>query len=281
MCPYCKNIKVTQICNVNGYRIVRCNECSLAFTDIPPINVRKFNQETYNAAYINNYQLRGSLIKNRFREKLQLIERYKSGGALLDIGCSLGYFLQVVSESSRHKWKLFGAEINPKLVSLARRNVSADIKVSELPRLPFKDESFDVVTCFDVLEHSRSIKENIQEIKRVLKDDGIILIQSPNYMSLMQMLTLSRWDWWTPPDHAVHFTPSTLEKILNNAGFNVRYIKTYQYRADFLSNIKGVLFKPKFMKVLFYLLKPMLLLVDYITSKIKFGGLILLIAEKK
>lgn len=279
MCPYCNKSYIKQYIKVNDFNIVKCANCGLVFTQIKS-QPKKINDIVYNDVYMSNYELRKSTIKNRFREKFNIIQNFKRGGNLLDIGCSVGYFLQTAEESSQYKWKLYGAEINNSLVEVAKKNTKADVKHCGLPKLLYTDNTFDVVTCFDVLEHSSDIIKNLSEINRVLINDGILVLQCPNYASLMQVLTRNKWDWWTPPDHLIHFSKYSLIKILNDNGFIVDYTKTYEYTNDYLSNIKGALF-PKYLKPIYFLLIPIFVIFEKIAGLIGYGGLTLIIAKKK
>lgn len=280
MCPYCLLKVGVPFLRVNNLRIVKCANCSLVYTSLATINLKNINSTTYDFAYIKNYERRKDIIKARFLEKVRLIEGYKQGGSLLDVGCSLGYFLQIVQQKARHAWQLFGFEANSALAKMAKSDTKANIKVGALPKLAYKAKEFDVVTCFDVLEHSQNLKENLKEIRRVLKDDGLMVVQSPNYKSLMQLLTRDKWDWWSPPDHVLHFTPQTLTMALTKNGFDPIYKTTYEYTDDYLANIKGVIFSHKITRPLYYLLCPLLMLTEKIASVFGYGALILVIAQK-
>lgn len=281
MCPYCNQEKSNLIIIVKGYKVVSCTNCFLVYTKNFKINSKKINFEVYDKKYVENYELRKSFIKFGFVQKLQILEKYKHGGTLLDVGCSLGYFLQVVAAASRYKWKLFGSEMNSKLGKIAAKQSNAQVSTESLPKLGYINQQFDVVTCFDVLEHSQHIRKNISEINRILKDDGVLLVQCPNYRSLMQYLTGDKWDWWAPPDHILHFSPQTLSRVLEENGFRIVYKKTYEHQVDFLSNIKGALFKTRIMKFLYYLLVPIFVLNEKIAALLGYGGLILIVAKKK
>lgn len=280
MCPYCLSKASDVILRVKGYSILKCSSCFLVYTDTAPGDFKNINSSTYDSNYVKNYERRKDIIKARFLEKVRLIEGYKQGGSLLDVGCSLGYFLQIAQQKARHAWQLFGFEANSTLAKMAKSDTKANIKVGALPKLAYKDKEFDVVTCFDVLEHSQNLKENLKEIRRVLKDDGLVVVQSPNYKSLMQLLTRDTWDWWSPPDHVLHFTPQTLTMALTKNGFGPIYKTTYEYTDDYLANIKGVIFPHKITRPLYYLLGPLLMLAEKIASVFGYGALILVIAKK-
>ncbi|MGA8765327.1 MAG: class I SAM-dependent methyltransferase, partial [Candidatus Sulfotelmatobacter sp.] len=86
----------------------------------------------------------------RWHGHRERISRYKQGGAILDIGCSSGGFLGTMKGGT---WKLYGIEMEASTAERARFNTGAEIFVGDALDAPFPAETFDVVTCFDVLEH--------------------------------------------------------------------------------------------------------------------------------
>ena len=118
------------------------------------------------------------------------------------------------------------------------------------------------------------------EIKRVLKKDGILVIQAPNYKSLMALFTGSHWDWWAPPDHVLHFSFAFLINYLERHDFMIINKFTYERSKDFLSNIKGRMSGNYFLKSAFFLIKPILLLIERVGWLCNFGALSFIVARK-
>lgn len=277
-CPLCGSTIIKEYIEVKGWKIDKCLSCGIIYTGLRNKKLEK--KSFYGKEYVEGYQLRETELKERFWQHLLRIERYKQGGRLLDVGCSLGYFLQVV-EQSKHSWKVVGVEPNTQFIPYAKQWVHGRIVKGTMSRLPFKNNSFACVTCFDVLEHDNSLHKNIQEIKRVLKGGGILVIQSPNCRSLMTFLTKDKWDWWAAPDHVLHFSFSFLIDYLKQNGFDVLEGFTYENSRDFFSNIKGAIGKNYFIKLLFYLLTPILLLLERISWFFNFGALSFVILRKR
>ncbi len=210
---------------------------------------------------------------------MTLISALKKRGKLLDVGCGTGYFLKYLKENYP-TWKIFGIEPSDLLRKVASDNIGINIKIGTLDRIPFPDEYFDVVTCNDVLEHSAKLRENILELKRVLKPNGILFVQAPNYSSVMAYITGKKWDWWCVPDHLLHFSYSFLISYLKKNGLTIINSYTYEDQIDYLSNIKGVFSKNYFTKAVFILLIPLLLLIERLGWFANYGGLTVVIAKK-
>ncbi|MBU1327246.1 class I SAM-dependent methyltransferase [Patescibacteria group bacterium] len=273
----CGHNKLIFYKSVNRWQIYRCDNCGLLITVVNQ-GSGNINKDIYNDRYIKAYEEKKDELKKRFLKQFELIRKYKKGGKILDIGCGLGYFLQVV-ENDR-AWTAYGLEINKKLALLAKKNTVADIHIGSLNALPYDKNSMDCITCFDVLEHDIDLYRNLINIRRILKTKGIIVIQCPNYKSLMQYLSGSHWDWWSPPDHILHLTPKTLTTYLRRCGFSILYSTTYEPTRDFWYNVKFALCRNVFCKLILYTFAPTLLVIKYISDVLGYGALTFIIAIK-
>ena len=106
----------------------------------------------------------------------------------LDFGCSAGTFIGCLNP----KKKSIGVDISIDQINYAKKEYKRkkhNFFLSKLP-LPFDDESFDVVTFLEVIEHCDDIQNNkiIKEIYRLLKPNGILIITTPNYSSFWPQL---------------------------------------------------------------------------------------------
>jgi 2-polyprenyl-3-methyl-5-hydroxy-6-metoxy-1,4-benzoquinol methylase len=164
-----------------------------------------------------------------FRKGLSLIERYKSEGKLLDVGCALGVFLHLARERG---WEVYGVDISRYAASYARDVLGFEVFAGELAEVQFPEKWFDVITLWDVLEHFPDPSRQLQEIRRILKDDGIILMNTPNEAGLLRLLAgmifrLSGGKISYPvrklyhPFHLHYFTQQTLQALLGKNGFTL------------------------------------------------------------
>jgi SAM-dependent methyltransferase len=102
--------------------------------------------------------------------------------SLLDVGCNVGAWLSVCAQRfpTAH---LAGVEINPSALLAAQQNVPrAELRQAGVESLPFPDESFDYVTCLEVLEHvppDRRV-EGFREMRRVLRSGGDLILAVPH-----------------------------------------------------------------------------------------------------
>lgn len=111
-----------------------------------------------------------------WNEMLKLIERFRKNGRLLDVGSAYGLFVNV---ASRH-FESYGIDISRFAVKKSKEYCKGNISRASAVDLPFKDESFDVVTVLDTLEHVSNFNDCLRDVVRALKKGGVLLLQLPN-----------------------------------------------------------------------------------------------------
>ncbi len=110
---------------------------------------------------------------------IKMVAHYE--GAILDVGCGRGFLLQKLSKRVESGAKLFGIDISPKLVEIAKsNNPEADIQVGDAEALPYPDNSFNFVFMTEALEHMLDFSKALSEIRRVLRPRGILVVTVPN-----------------------------------------------------------------------------------------------------
>lgn len=103
----------------------------------------------------------------------------KQNSSLLDVGCGSGILIKYLLDANRGM-KLFGLDITPKMVEVAKRkfanNPSVEITLGSAVKMPYKDNSFDYVTCASSFHHHPDPLKSAKEMVRVLKPGGKLLI---------------------------------------------------------------------------------------------------------
>ncbi len=114
----------------------------------------------------------GNRVKLSYKWTSEKVER------LLDAGCSYGYGTKFLAEKANETWAI---DINPEHIEIARsRYPRVNFAVANLERLPFEDEIFDATILNDVLEHTDDPIAALNEIYRVTKPNGFIIISVPH-----------------------------------------------------------------------------------------------------
>lgn len=290
-CFNCNSTSVILYKKIDNYSIYQCSVCKLLLTDNDKSLRNSINKKTYSQNYINDYlKYRKKDLIRSFKGDLVDIEKRKFGGNILDIGCGPGLLLYVFKKYSKYPWKLFGIDINVKSINVAHKIINANYKVMPVNKIDYVDNFFDCICCYDILEHLISIDDSLNQIKRVLKPDGLLVIQVPNYLSLMQMLSKEDWDWWCVPDHVLHFNIYTIKTILEQHGFKIVKLRTRNSANIFVKNVQGHLKRRITQKM--YLNKiiaklsiiPLYLIwaINSLLGKYNYlGGLIYVLAQKQ
>jgi len=137
----------------------------------------------------------------------------------LDVGCGLGEFAFKLKKLGLNVSCVDGSlnYIN-RLKKLGFKAKQADFNKN----LPFNDKKFDFISCLEVIEHIENAENLIKEIKRVLKDNGYLLISTPNYAFVGVRLKILFG--FSIPDEGYHFrffTHKSLIKLLKKEGFKI------------------------------------------------------------
>jgi len=121
------------------------------------------------------------IFTNLNRRIARLISLQK-GSSLLDVGCGWGLLLQTLSQKDK-SLKLFGIDISPEMVKVAKRNFQnskqVEIKEGSADKLPYKSNSFDNVTCILSFHHHPDSQQSLREMYRVLKPKGRLYLFDP------------------------------------------------------------------------------------------------------
>jgi 2-polyprenyl-3-methyl-5-hydroxy-6-metoxy-1,4-benzoquinol methylase len=141
----------------------------------------------------------------------------KATGALLDIGAGTGSFASVMKESD---WQVTALEPDPAARDLAEK--SHHIRLQD-PSFLFdiNADSIDVITMWHVLEHVHTLKDYLNQFKKIVKPGGILLIAVPNYTSYDAQKYGVYWAAYDVPRHLYHFSPRSMQTLLNLYGFQL------------------------------------------------------------
>lgn len=178
----------------------------------------EYLQGKYNK-YLIEYdpQFRESIFKKYFET---IKDKYPIKGSLLDIGCAVGSLLKIVSSDG---WDVSGIEISPYAGEIAGQYGKVYIG-DVIERLSGIDNTFDVITFIDSLEHFSSPRKVLETTFFKLKKNGFVFIEIPNGDSAYD--EMSR--------HFYMFTKSTINKLLKMIGYrDVIFLNLKNYKYNF------------------------------------------------
>ena len=227
-CPVCGSARLSTFLSapdryhlrLQVYRLTRCESCSMVWMASPPKPEEMFVH--YGVDYYKGIAEAGEAAE-RWRKQRGVIERYKQSGDVLDIGCGSGGFLRTFRG---RLWKLHGIEIAPAMAQRARLNAGAEVFIGDALTAPFLPDSFDVVTCFDVLEHVYDPLRLLHRVLGWLKPGGMFYTMLPNIDSWEARMFGSYWYGLELPRHLFHFSPRSLRRAMESVGFGRGCIET-------------------------------------------------------
>lgn len=210
------------------FTLVRCRNCGFVYINPRPTveEIGGFYPETYSSNDSETCGLAGFKIHGVHWEKTmelraQQLLRFKSGGRLLDVGCSTGLFLVYMRSRG---WDVRGVEPRADAVRAAREKFGLDVVAGYIEDAPFAPDSFDAITLNHVFEHVHDPRGLLKSIKKLLAPGGAVMIDVPNFAGLEARIFGERWIAIDAPRHLYQFTPRTLRAILEKNGFRVSEI---------------------------------------------------------
>ncbi len=205
--------------------IVKCDQCGLIFINPRPRieGIIECYAQAVDERYVS--QAKGRLAT--FRRSMGLIGKYaKQKGKILDVGTAVGFFLKVAKDEG---WETYGVEPSKWMSEYGNNHLGVDIRRGTLEDAKFPDNYFDVVTMWDVLEHTGNPMATLKEANRVLKKGGLLVVNFPNIGDIFARMFGYKW-WFILSVHLYYFTPHTLSAMLARSGFEVKSCKPHFQR---------------------------------------------------
>ncbi len=241
----------------------------------PKNNNIKINNQDYYDQFAKTYENKRNKGYHKMIDDLEIsivLENINKNSEVLEVGCGTGLILKEITKKTK---KAVGIDLSENMLLKAKER-NLEVYKSDAQNMPFEDNSFNVVYSFKVLAHIENIEETLKEIKRVLKPNGIAILEFYNKYSMRTLIK--------------KFKPSNKisQKITDDSVFtrydSIQNIKNYLPENFKIQNIQGIrIITPSFfvhnipfVKNLFY--KGEFLLKKSIFAK--FGGFVVIILKK-
>ncbi len=148
--------------------------------------------------------MHGKMIEAEHVVRYAWAAQFAPGRRALDAGCGAAYGSRMLAAAGASE--VVGIDKDPRAVEAAAASVPESVRldVGDVNELPYEDQSFDLVVCFEMIEHVAEPERVLDQLRRVLRPDGLLVISTPNR------------DVFTPgnPHHLHELTPGELTGAL-------------------------------------------------------------------
>jgi SAM-dependent methyltransferase len=208
-------------------RLERCRECGLQFVNPrpPAAAIVEAYSDGDDPAYVSQIDAR----ERTFDQALVRIERLNGGtGRILDIGTAAGAFL---AAARKRGWDVEGCEPNRWMAEWSSKRYGLNVRPGEIFSQTYAPRSFDVVTLWDVIEHTPDPARVIDKCAELLKPDGLLVVNYPDIGSVIARAMGRRWPFLSSV-HLYYFTRRTMRAFLERHGFRIVDMRPHVQRLE-------------------------------------------------
>jgi SAM-dependent methyltransferase len=227
-CPLCQTDSTSVLVDAvqdyeygapGDYTWRRCDECGLVRIDpmpSPEVLARAYPPDYHAYVPPSSALSRSVMARTLAATAAAMVKRLPAGGTILDVGCSNGALLAAIGRLG--DYRLLGVEYNAKAAAEAQSR-GIETWRGDLGDAPFEPESVDLVTLQHVLEHVFDPAATLDSVSNLLKPGGRVIGELPNIDCWDYQIFGRAWGGGHVPRHLWHFTPKTLRRLLERAGF--------------------------------------------------------------
>lgn len=241
-CECCGSKKIKKIVQHKNYIHVECEDCGYErfYKPAPEIAAGLYEND---ADYIDDLNVvtnsEDLILWHHLNAISFLRSNFKSEKAkVLDVGCFNGFFVKKMLSLG---FDAHGIDFNNNAVAYGQEKLGLGSRISSISveQSIAQGNRFDVITLFEVLEHLPEVKPFLVNVLKLLKDDGVIIISTPNN----NMCWRPPLDY--PPHHLSRFTIKSLEACLSGLGLKSLLIAEQMSTYELIRHYMGTFFRAK------------------------------------
>ena len=197
--------------------VVRCTQCRLKYTrsrrTAPMAELRQKDPRPLPDVILEKQDGQ----TDDFLDILKRIKGYQPNGKLLELGCLTGHFLALARNAG---YEPIGIEPDTWAAEYARCKFDLRVHETIIPQVHFDDQTFDVIAMFHVMEHLTNPMETLLDLRRILKDTGLLAIEIPIIDTLFPIVMGRRHRHYAF-DHTLLMSRAKALEFLQKAGFKI------------------------------------------------------------
>lgn len=215
-CPGCHSDRIADRFVVSGYTLTKCENCSLVFVRerVSAAALEAHYAVGLDGVYDDDNRECLSFYYNNL--KRQINRRVPSRGAILDVGCAGGWFLD-----GMQGWECFGCEPSPRAYAVARKKHGERIRQCLFEEYPAVPNRFDVISMQDVFDHLPEPAAALGKCWDMLRPGGLLAIKVHDISCLYAQFTGKDFYALIPPSHLFYYSRRSLTTMLQRAGFDL------------------------------------------------------------
>ncbi|MCH2169413.1 class I SAM-dependent methyltransferase [Myxococcota bacterium] len=207
--------------------LVRCTGCGLEWQH--PLPLPGTLESLYGDDYFERwgatpaeFESVREMKRDTYSALLDRLKPHRPTGSLLDVGCALGYLVELAGERG---YDAFGLDRNAAAIDRAPETLAARLHCGELDGQAFPGKAFDVITLVDVLEHVARPDRLLADCRARLEPGGVLVLIVPNAASFTRSLFRRYWPHYAP-EHLYLFGPENLRRLIASSGYVLLDLKT-------------------------------------------------------
>jgi SAM-dependent methyltransferase len=198
----------------NGCDVFACERCGVGRAEASGFDPARYYGEAYFDGRLADgyadYAGSEAVLRRDFAATLAHLLRFVSGGRLLEVGCAHGFFLL----EARSRFEVHGIELAESAVRACHARGLASVRRGRLDAETLHGlPAFDAIVLLDVIEHLEDPGEAFRLLAGQLAPNGVVLLTTGDWSSLLARALGRHWRLMTPPQHLSFFTPRSLERL--------------------------------------------------------------------
>jgi SAM-dependent methyltransferase len=189
--------------------------------DNPDLHVKQVYSNDYfnggNTGY-PDYLHEGEILIQHGRRYGKIISKFiKKPGKVLDVGTAAGFILKGLVDLG---WEGYGVEPNDLMAKHAREMIGLKVQTGTIESFKARIQ-FDLICFIQVIEHLLEPSQALELTYDMLSSNGLFLVETWNYKSLVARLLGKHWHQYSPPIVLHWFTPDSLNKLMRSHNFKL------------------------------------------------------------
>jgi 2-polyprenyl-3-methyl-5-hydroxy-6-metoxy-1,4-benzoquinol methylase len=171
--------------------------------------------------YLEANDLKYATFEYRLNKVLEAFKKQNPSGTsprILDVGCSNGRFIEVATQNGIDAW---GLELSENAIAAATSNIRGRIYHGDANNIESLGmEKFDIITAFDLIEHLFDPFSFLNNLRKIITKNGLIVITTPDASSLPRMLMAKNWPMLQPYQHTILLSRKAVKLLMQKTNYD-------------------------------------------------------------